>query len=81
MRTQIPHGRRVLDQKSEIVNLELRQDACHIGTDGVFHSRVEAIIDVRKHEIEFGTRLAHFFDFADPLLLYASGEARAETQK
>ena len=54
LRAKIPNGRRIFDQESEIVCFELRQNACHIGADGVPDTRVEAIIDVREHEVELG---------------------------
>ena len=81
LRSKISNGRRVFDQESEIVCLELRQNACHIGADGVSHTRVEAVIDVGEDEVELGVCLTDFFYLADPLFLYATGEASAENSK
>jgi len=81
LRSKISNGRRVFDQESEIVCLELRQNACHIGADGVSHTRVEAVIDVGEDEVELGVCLTDFFYLADPLFLYATARPARKTQK
>src|SRR6185295_2106157 len=78
LRTKIPDRRGIFNQKSEIVGVEQRQHASCIGADCVFHSTVETVVDMCKHEIQIGTCAANGFQLGDPFLLHPERERCAE---
>jgi len=58
LRPQVPDGGRVLDQEGESVPFELGQKAGGVGADGVAHAGIEAVVDVREHQVQAGPAAA-----------------------
>src|ERR1700759_5518463 len=57
-----------------------QHSAC-VGAYGVFHSGVEAVVDMRQDNVETRAKLAEGLDRTEPVLLHALSEAGAEGEK
>ena len=76
LRTEIPDGGRVFDQKREIVFGDERQRAGGVGADGVLHAGVETVVDMSQGEVEVRANGAQGADLRHPILLHEAGEFR-----
>ncbi len=81
LRAEVPDGGGILDQEREVVLIEQGQNARGVGADEIAHAGIEAVVDVREHEIQIGLGGADGFDLADPFLLLAAREIGAIVEK
>ncbi len=81
LRPQVPNGRRILDQKSDGVLLQLRDNPSGIRTDGIPHPPIEAIVNMRQNQIEVWLLAADGLHLPDPVLLHPSRQLAAEIEE
>src|ERR1035438_3835426 len=81
LRPEVPDRGGIFDEKGEGVAVEQRQNARGVGANGIAHTWVEAIVDMREDEIEVGFAASGGFQFADPLLLHFACEGGAKFQE
>ena len=69
------------DQEREIVLAEQGQKPRRIRSDFLPHAGVEAVVDVRHHQIQVRFGFADRLELFDPFSLLPPCKARAEIQK
>ncbi len=81
LRPEVPHGRRIFDQKRELLAIHRGQQRGRICAERVAHACIEAVIDVREHYIEPGLFAAHGFELRKPVRLHPAHQPRAPVEK
>ena len=79
--SQMPDGRRVFDQKCEVVLFEQRQHPRRVGPNQIAHPRVELVVDMGENDIELRLPAPHGFHFRQPIRLQVSRQFRPVVEK